>query len=151
MRSDVITASEAQYASVIVPNLGDVASPISGIISHASDLGDPDVNGVYFKITNGGSATKALYFVKPLVQYQQLYFSLEYGNEFVVKKRYHTQSGDSPWEDAFDFIDFPTTYEPCNIGARGAGNTGTEFDFVVCSNSGELALQLEYNYLFTAI
>jgi len=140
------------YIYLSTANLGDVESPISGTIICNSSLEDtPDESGDYFRLTEGGDTNRAIHFVKPLEVYDELYFSLEYGNEFIVKRRKNYGDGTvSDWKQAFDYIDFPTNYEPCHVGAAGGGGRGTGFYFYLFT-SGELSVQLDYRFLFTAI
>ena len=132
-------------------NLGDVASPISGTIRCLSDLGTPSEGNDYFTLIEDGSADSTIHFVKPLEQYDEIYFSLEYGNKFEVKKRLRYDDGTStPWEDAYDYIDFPAEYEPCHIRSSAEGVGGTSFGFTLLT-SGSVEVQLVYHHLYTAI
>lgn len=137
-------------------NLGDTESPIAGTIYCTSDIGEStDIEyGDYFRITEGGDTNRAIHFVKPLSVNDELYFSLEYGNEFIVKKRKRYPGGSTTaWGNAFDYISFPTNYEPCHIGAPGYISgvpLGTMFTFSLFA-SGSLSVKLDYRYLYTAI
>lgn len=152
IKSEAITVSSGGSAELEALNLGDVASPISGTVLCLSDLGAVS-EGVtdYFKLTEGGDTNRAIHFVKPLDQNEELFFSLEYGNEFVIKKRTRYSGGSySMWEDASDFLDFPNEYEPCHVRSPADGVGGTLFTFSL-NTSGSLKVQLDYHYLYTAI
>ena len=152
--AQTVSGSEG-YAYFETANLGDVESPISGTIYCTSDIGETiDEAGDYFKLTEGGDTNRTIHFVKPLSENDELYFSLEYGNEFVVKKRKRYSGGSTTaWTDAFDYISFPTNYEPCHIGAPGYVSgvpLGTGFHFYLFA-SGSLSVKLDYRFLYTAI
>lgn len=153
LQSEIKTVSSINRgAEFETLNLGDVASPISGTIKCTSALGSLS-EGVtdYFILTEGGDTNRAIHFVKPLSVNEQLYFSLEYGNEFIVKKRTLYSGGSSSlWEDAYEYIDFPTKYEPCHIRSVADGVGGTLFIFRI-NTSGSAEVQLNYHHLYTAV
>lgn len=149
VRSEKKTVSGSPI-SFSAANLGDLESPISGTILCTSDLGEVSA-GDCFRLSEGGSANSSIHFVRPLVQYDELFFSLEYGNEFIVRKRINYGDGrTTDWTDAYNYISFPTLYEPCRIRKNEERITGTVFYFSLFT-SGELEVQLTYNYLYNVI
>lgn len=149
VQSGTVTVSGGLPAVFTAVNLGDVESPVSGIIhcTSAMSAASPDC----FTLTDGSSV---LHFVKPLAENEELWFSLEYGNEFIMKKRTFVEGQYyTPWTDAYDYIDFPADYKPCRVGARRTVSgipAATEFDFQLYSG-GACTVRLNYHYLFNAI